>query len=94
VSQGQKGIEVKSIDSLIEELNNLNSSNCIIKNYNPVRGFGFVQVGHSSNEAFFHKNAFPHNFHEHLKEGLEFEAEIRLKDDGKFQVRRCVRLAD
>lgn len=94
LTQGERGVVVKSIDGFVDGENNLYSDKCIIKNYNSARGFGFVQIGSSSNEAFFHKNAFPHNFQEHLKEGLEFDAEIRRKDDGKFQVRRCVGLVD
>lgn len=85
-------IAVKTISGLADGLNQLNFEKCIIKKYTPSKGYGFVYVGSSSNEAFFYKTAFPHNFHEHLKEGLEFEAEIRLKSDGRFQVRRCVKL--
>jgi cold shock CspA family protein/Cdc6-like AAA superfamily ATPase len=94
LTQGKGGVVVKSIDGFVEGENTLLSDRCIIKNYNSTRGFGFVQIGFSSNEAFFHKSAFPHNFQEHLKEGLEFEAEIRRKEDGKFQVRRCVGLVE
>lgn len=43
-------------------------------------------------EAFFHKTAFPSNFYEHLRNGVEFEAEIKLQENGKYQVRRCVSL--
>jgi cold shock CspA family protein len=94
IIEGSKGVVIKSIDGFVNDDNNLHTEKCTIKNYNPARGFGFVQIGLSSNEAFFHKSAFPHNFQEHLKDGLEFLAEVRLKDDGKFQVRRCVKLID
>ena len=83
---------VKSIEGFVDEENAISQDRCVIKNYNSTRGYGFVYVGSSSNEAFFHKTAFPLSFHGHLKPGLEFEAEIRLKSDGKFQVRRCVGL--
>ncbi|MDF6537672.1 cold shock domain-containing protein [Escherichia coli] len=63
---------------------------CPIKSYESDRGFGFVYVGPSSKEVFFHKSAFPSNFYEHLKIGLEFIGEIRVKDDGRPQVRACV----
>jgi len=92
LGQGPKGVVVKSIEGFVDAENTINHDRCVIKNYNSVRGYGFVYVGSSSNEAFFHKTAFPPSFHEHLKPGLEFEAEIRLKSDGKFQVRRCERL--
>lgn len=62
---------------------------CIIKSYESDRGFGFVYVGPSSKEVFFHKSAFPSNFYEHLKIGLELSGEIRVKDDGRPQVRAC-----
>jgi len=94
VIEGPNGTNIKSIDGFFNNENNLYTDKCSIKNYNPVRGFGFVQIGSSSNEAFFHKSAFPHNFQEYIKEGLEFQAEIRRKDDGKFQVRRSVSLTD
>ena len=61
-----------------------------IKFYNVDRGFGFACIGTTSNEAFFHKTAFPQSFVAHLKEGLEFQAEIRFKEDGKYQIRRCI----
>ncbi|MDA5543329.1 cold shock domain-containing protein [Yersinia rochesterensis] len=92
LEQGKRGIEVSSIYGFVEGKNEFQLEKCIVKNFNPKRGFGFVQVGSSSNEVFFHKVAFPANFYEHLKEGLEFIAEIRLREDGKFQVRRCVDL--
>ncbi|WP_205208409.1 cold-shock protein [Chromobacterium haemolyticum] len=89
---GEKSFTIKSIDGFVDEKNKTHLERCIIKHYNPNRNYGFAYVGSSSTEAFFHKTAFPHNFHEHLKEKLEFEAEIKLKEDGKFQVRRCIRL--
>lgn len=92
LGHGPKGVVVKSIEGFVDEKNAISQDRCVIKNYNSTRGYGFVYVGSSSNEAFFHKTAFPLSFHGHLKPGLEFEAEIRLKSDGKFQVRRCVRL--
>lgn len=94
LATGDKGIVVKSIDGFVEGRNELGLEMCVIKNYNSKLGYGFVYVGSTSNEAFFHKTAFPHNFCEHLMEGLEFNAEIRLKDDGKYQVRRCVSLME
>ena len=92
LAQGEKGVVVKSIDGLVEGKNNIQIEICTIKNYNPDRGYGFVYVASSSTEAFFHKTVFPHNFYEHLKEGLAFQAEMRVRDDGKFQVRRCIGL--
>lgn len=89
---GEKGFAIKSINGFVDGQNELHLDRCVIKYYNPNKNYGFAYVGSSSNEAFFHKTAFPGNFHGHLKEGLEFEAEIKLKEDGKFQVRRCVKL--
>jgi len=94
LGQGPKGVVVKSIEGFVDGANAISQDKCVIKNYNSTRGYGFVYVGSSSNEAFFHKTAFPLNFHGHLKFGVEFEAEIRLKGDGKFHVRRCVKLLD
>jgi cold shock CspA family protein len=93
LDQGERGALVKSIDGFVDGLNELISETCVIKNYNQTRGFGFACMGKSSSEAFFHKSAFPRNFHDHLKVGLEFEAEIRMKDDGRFHIRRCVDIA-
>lgn len=92
LEQGSKGVIVSSIYNFVEGKNEFQLEKCTVKNFNPKRGFGFVNVGSSSNEVFFHKTAFPANFYEHLKEGLEFIAEIRLREDGKFQVRRCLEL--
>lgn len=92
LGQGEKGIEVKSVDGFVEGRNELKLESCEVKSYNQKRGYGFAIIGSTSNEAFFHKSAFPHNFHEYLKDGLVFKAEVRLKDDGKYQVRRSVGL--
>ncbi|HID9885439.1 cold shock domain-containing protein [Serratia nevei] len=92
LEQGNKGIVVNSIYGFVEGKNEFQLEKCIIRNFNSKRGFGFVQVGSTSSEVFFHRTAFPTNFHEHLKEGVEFLAEIRLREDGKFQVRRCLEL--
>lgn len=89
LGQGEKGVQIKTIEGFVENKNELSIEDCSIKFYNTERGFGFAFIGSTSNEAFFHKTAFPHNFYEHLREGLEFKAEIRLKEDGKYQVRRC-----
>lgn len=94
LGQGERGVVVRSVDGFVEGRNELTSEICTVKFYNPIRNYGFAVMGATSNDAFFHKSAFPHNFHEHLREGLEFSAEIRLKDDGKYQVRRCVSLVD
>jgi len=88
LGQGPRGIIVHSITGFVEGKNELQVDKCTIKTYDAKRGFGFVYIGSSSNEVFFHKTAFPSSFHEQLKEGVEFMAEIRLKDDGKLQVRR------
>lgn len=92
LGQGERGIVVKSVDGFVEGRNELKLETCEVKFYNAKRGYGFAIIGSTSNDAFFHKTAFPHNFHEHLKEGLEFEAEVRLKEDGKYQIRRSVGL--
>lgn len=92
LEQGNKGVVISSIYGFVEGKNEFQLERCIVKNFNSKRGFGFVQVGSSSNEVFFHRTAFPANFYEHLKEGLEFLAEIRLREDGKYQVRRCIEL--
>ncbi|MBJ8423625.1 cold shock domain-containing protein [Acinetobacter bereziniae] len=92
LGQGDKGIVIKTIDGFVEGRNELQIEKCSIKTYKDERGFGFAYIGTTSNEAFFHKTAFPSNFYEHLSEGLEFLAEIRLKDDGNYQIRRCVDL--
>ncbi|HCG8540269.1 cold shock domain-containing protein [Vibrio parahaemolyticus] len=92
LGQGNKGVQINTIDGFVEGKNEISTEKCSIKFYNVERGFGFAFIGTTSNEAFFHKTAFPHNFYEHLKEGLAFQAEIRLKDDGKYQVRRCIDL--
>lgn len=92
LEQGNKGIVVNSIYGFVEGKNEFQLEKCIIKNFDAKRGFGFAQVGSSSSEVFFHKTAFPANFYEHLKEGLEFLAQIRLREDGKFQVRKCIEL--
>lgn len=92
LGQGEKGVVVKSVDGFVEGRNDLTLELCEVKFYNPKRGYGFAIIGSTSNEAFFHKTAFPHNFHEHLEEGLRFEAEVRLKEDGKYQIRRSVGL--
>ena len=90
--QGVKGIQVDTIDGFVEGKNKLQTEECSIKFYNKERGFGFACIGATSNEAFFHRTAFPHSFTEYLKEGLSFNAEIRLKEDGKYQIRRCIGL--
>ena len=92
LGQGEKGIQISTIDGFVESRNKLEIEDCSIKFFNPDRGFGFAIVGSSSNEAFFHKTAFPHSLYEYLKEGLAFSAEIRMKEDGKYQVRRCIDL--
>lgn len=92
LGKGSKGIVIDTIESLVEGRNNLQEEGCVIKAYDSKRGFGFVLVGESSNEAFFRRTAFPQNFYERLKVGVEFMAEIRSKDDGRLQVRRCIRL--
>lgn len=92
IGRGDKGTQIKSIDSHVENLNNFQREKCLIKIYKPDRGFGFAYISTTSNEAFFHKTAFPRNFHEHLRNGVEFEAEIKLQENGKYQVRRCVSL--
>ena len=94
LGQSEKGVVVKSVDGFVDGRNELAVESCGVKFYNVKRGYGFANVGASSNEAFFHKTAFPHNFLEHLKEGLEFKAEVRLKEDGKYQIRRCVSLVE
>ncbi|HBA5933422.1 TPA: cold shock domain-containing protein [Escherichia coli] len=93
LGQGEKGVVVKSIEGFVEELNNLKVELCEVKFYNSKKGYGFAAIGATSNEAFFHKTAFPYNFYEHLKEGLQFEAEVRLKKDGKYQIRRSTGLS-
>ena len=92
LGQGDKGVVVKSIVGFVDELNDLKVERCEVKFYNPKKGYGFASIGSTSNEAFFHKTAFPYNFYEHLKEGLHFEAEVRLKKDGKYQIRRSIAL--
>jgi cold shock CspA family protein len=92
LSSGDKGLVVHSILGFVEGKNDLKVEKCSIKTFNEIRGFGFVYIGSSSKEVFFHKTAFPSNFYEHLREGLELNAEIRLRDDGKLQVRRCIDL--
>lgn len=92
LGQGDKGVVVKSIVGFVEGLNDLKVESCEVKFYSPQRGYGFAIIGSTSNEAFFHKTAFPYNFYEHLKEGLHFEAEVRLKEDGKYQIRRSIGL--
>ncbi|ELV8680786.1 hypothetical protein QNE28_000708 [Vibrio fluvialis] len=92
LGQGEKGVQIYTIDGFVEGKNNVQEEECTIKFYNVERGFGFAYIGTTSNEAFFHRTAFPPSFTEHLKEGLEFHAEIRLKEDGKYQIRRCIGL--
>lgn len=92
LGQGEKGVQIKTIEGFVENKNEVSIEDCSIKFYNPERGFGFAFIAGTSNEAFFHKTAFPHNFYEYLTEGLEFKAEVRLKADGKYQVRRCKEL--
>jgi len=94
LGQGERGVVVRSVDGFVEGRNNLTLDTCTVKFYNPTKNYGFATIGSTSNDAFFHKSAFPHNFHEYLKEGLEFSAEIKLKDDGKYQIRRCVSLVE
>ncbi|MDT9000627.1 hypothetical protein RQP53_15235 [Paucibacter sp. APW11] len=88
----ERDIVVRSIDSFVAELNIVKVEKCAIRHYNAHRGYGFACIEPSSNEVFFHKNAFPLNFQEHLKVGLVFDAEIRQKGDGRFQVRRCTNI--
>ncbi|POC03643.1 cold-shock protein, partial [Vibrio vulnificus] len=76
LGQGNKGVQINTIDGFVEGKNEISTEKCSIKFYNVERGFGFAFIGTTSNEAFFHKTAFPHNFYEHLKEGLAFQAEI------------------
>ncbi|WP_311748532.1 ATPase [Proteus columbae] len=92
LAQGTKGVVVESLLGFVEDRNDLQVEKCTIKSYDSDRGFGFVYVGPSSKEVFFHKSAFPTNFYEHLKIGLEFIGDIRVKDDGRPQVRSCLEL--
>lgn len=92
LGQGEKGLQINSLDGFVESRNDMHIAECTVKFYNSERGFGFAIVGKTSNEAFFHKTAFPHNFHEHLLEGLNFKAEVRLQEDKKYQIRRCIEL--
>ncbi|KPZ59265.1 cold shock protein CspG [Pseudoalteromonas sp. P1-13-1a] len=92
LGQGDRGIQIDTMDGFVEGKNQLQTETCSIKFYNKDRGFGFASIGATSNEAFFHRTAFPHSFTEHLGEGLDFQAEIRLKEDGKYQIRRCIGL--
>tara|TARA_Y100000780_G_scaffold155533_1_gene140311 strand:- start:539 stop:1870 length:1332 start_codon:yes stop_codon:yes gene_type:complete len=93
LGQGDKGVVVKSIVGFVDELDDLKIESCEVKFYNSKKGYGFAIIGSTSNDAFFHKTAFPYNFYEHLKEGLHFEAEVRLKKDGKYQIRRSIALS-
>lgn len=92
LGQGLKGIIVKSIDGYVEGRNETKLELCEVKFYNSKRSYGFAIIGSTSNEAFFHRTAFPHNFSEYLKDGLKFEAEVRLRENGKYQIRRSVGL--
>lgn len=89
---GDKGLHIKTINGFVDSINNLQEENCSIKIYKSERGYGFAFIGTTSNEAFFHKTAFPCNLYDHLTYGLEFTAEIRLHEDGKYQVRRFLAL--
>ncbi|MEZ8971771.1 cold shock domain-containing protein [Vibrio cyclitrophicus] len=92
LGQGLKGVEIKTIEGFVEGKNDVQVHQCTIKQFNEEKGFGFATIGETSNDAFFHKTAFPANFYEHIQQGIEFEAEIRLKNDGRFMVRRCIDL--
>jgi cold shock CspA family protein/GTPase SAR1 family protein len=92
LGQATKGVIVNTIDGFVEEKHNIQIEKCSIKFYNRERGFGMAYIGESSIEAFFHLTAFPMSFTEHLSEGLEFNAEVKLKADGKHQVRHCIDL--
>lgn len=92
IGRSEKGAQIKTINGFVENSNNLQIERCLIKFYKPDRGYGFAFISTTSNEAFFHKTAFPSNFYEHLNNGLEFEAEIKLQENGKYQVRRCLRV--
>ena len=92
IGRSDRGLHIKTIDGFVDSINNLQVEKCSIKIYKPERGYGFAFIGTTSNEAFFHKTAFPSNFYDYLTNGLDFEAEIRLNDNGKYQVRRCLAL--
>ncbi|WP_215895456.1 cold-shock protein [Acinetobacter pullicarnis] len=94
LKRGEKGISINTIDGFVEDKNEFQIEKCLITFYNMERGFGFANIGITSNDAFFHKTAFPNNFSEHIKENLEFQAEIRLKENGKYYVRRCLGLIE
>jgi cold shock CspA family protein len=88
VGVGGRGLIVKSIEGLTEDGNNLHIYACEVKAYYQEKGYGFCYIEGSSNEAFFHVVAFPSNFVESIVIGMRFKAEIRIRDDGKYQVRR------
>ncbi|WP_273978764.1 cold shock domain-containing protein [Vibrio parahaemolyticus] len=92
LGQGQKGAEIKTVEGFVEGKNDIQIHRCLINKFDEEKGFGFARIGETSNDAFFHKTAFPSNFYKHIKPGLEFEAEIRLKNDGRFMVRSCIKL--
>lgn len=92
LAEGEKGVQISTLDGFVEGRNEMTIGECSVKFYNSDRGFGFATIGKTSNEAFFHKTAFPPNFYEHLIKGLEFKAEIKLKEDKKYEIRRCLEL--
>lgn len=92
LKRGDKGAEIKAITGLNVEKTSFTTETCTIKVYYPDRGYGFATLGETSNEAFFHRTSFPSDMYEEIKLSLVFEAEVKSKDDGKFQVRRYVSL--
>lgn len=48
IGHGDKGTQIKSIDSYVENLNNFQREKCLIKFYKPDRGYGFAFISTTS----------------------------------------------
>jgi cold shock CspA family protein len=90
IGENAHGSEVKTLDGLVEGRNDFQRMEICIKKYLTSKGYGFAYLENSSKDAYFHKSAFPESYHNQIVEGDKFIAEVRLKDDGSYFVRRCL----
>jgi cold shock CspA family protein len=87
ISRNEKGLIVSAIHEIIAGRGRIYEA-VIIRLFEE-RGYGFVHVGETKLDAFFHYSLFPREEREDLRVGLLLLVEIAIDADGKGQVKKA-----
>ena len=95
VRRNAKGLHIAEVHDIETDLDVVETVDCRIIRVFHDRGYGFVQIGGSSRNAFFHFSIVPSTDREKLKIGIMVKAQIKEDKSGRgLQVKTVISFLD